>query len=225
VRVVTDVDACLAALGDPRKAVQRPAAERLAEGARRDPTIRPRVVALLASADPRRRWGAAYALARLEAAPLDAVPALVEALGSGDGDVRWAAARILTTAVAAAPALGVELTRLLDAPSMLQRKMALYCVRDLGGTVPVARVRHAALSASAALLPSGEDTAELLAALVEDVDPGVRRAAAATLGRLGTRSPGVERRLAEASRSDDAALARAATQALSRLADGGRSGR
>ncbi|HEY6420109.1 MAG TPA: HEAT repeat domain-containing protein, partial [Candidatus Binataceae bacterium] len=53
----------------------------------------------LASADARLRWGAAYALGTLgaesfgaERADLDAMPALLEALGDPDGDVRWAAA-------------------------------------------------------------------------------------------------------------------------------------
>lgn len=228
-----DVDASLAALGDARKSVQRPAAERLADAARSDAAVRPRVAALLSSPDSRLRWGAAYALARLETAPLDAMPVLVEALGSGDGDVRWAAARIVTAAVSVAPEVGSELTRLLGAPSALQRKMALYCLRDLGGEVAVGRdalatgladpdvaVRLAALSASAALLPPSADTAELIAALVEDPDPGVRRAAAATVGRLGVGGAGVARRLAAASASDDPALARVAAQALSRLGGG-----
>jgi hypothetical protein len=49
----------------------------------------------------------------------------------------------------------------------------------------------------------------------------VRRAAAATLGQVGVRTDAVARALEQACASGDAALERAATQALSRLgADG-----
>jgi HEAT repeat protein len=233
-----ELEGCLAALGHARKAVQRPAAEQLAVAARDDPTIRARVAALLASPDARTRWGAAYVLARLETVPLDAVAALLEALGSADGDVRWAAARILTAASLVSAEVAADVVRLLESSSPLQRKMALYCVRDLGGAVrveptllarslgdPDSAVRLAGLSASAALLPPTPDTADLLAPLVDDPDAGVRRAAAATLGRVGVRSAGVEERLLRASASGDAALARAAGEALSRLGAAGVSAR
>ena len=90
-------------LGHARKAIQRPAAERLADAARGDPSLRAPIAALLRSPDARRRWGAAYALAQLEAAPLDALPVMLEALGSSDGDVRWASARLLIRAAGHAP--------------------------------------------------------------------------------------------------------------------------
>jgi HEAT repeat protein len=50
-----------------------------------------------------------------------------------------------------------------------------------------------------------------------DRDAGVRRAAAAALGRLGMTSPDVIGALTEAAGSDDEALARAARGALARL--------
>src|SRR5262249_44478064 len=196
------------------------------------PRVGPRPGAVLASAEPRRRWGAAYALARLEPAPVEAIPALLEALGSSDGDVRWASARLLTRAVGLVPALLADVRALVRATSPLQRKMALYCLRDAGdGGDQVllaaaladgdAAVRLAALSAAAALLPRTAETADRLASLVADPDPGVRRAAAATLGQVGIRTPAVVRMLEAACASGDAALERAATQALSRLGAAG----
>lgn len=223
-----EVATALDELGHARKAVQRPAAERLAEAAREDGAVRARLVDVLASADPRLRWGAAYALARLEPAPAEAMPALLEALGSADGDLRWASARLLTRAVQHAPHLIADVRALVRAPSSLQRKMALYCLRDAGddadpallaaalGDVEAA-VRLAAMSAVAALLPRTGETADLLAALVADPDAGVRRAAAATLGQVAIRTPAVARALDGARASGDAMLERVAVQALSRL--------
>jgi HEAT repeat protein len=228
-----DVERALAELGHPRKAVQRPAAERLADAARADARVRAQLVDELSSTDARRRWGAAYALARLDPAPAEATPALLEALGAHDGDVRWASARIVTEAARRMPGIADELCALVRAPSSLQRKMALYCLRDLGGgadraliaTALVdgdAAVRLAAMSAAAALLPRTADTADLVATLLADGDAGVRRAAAATLGRLGVRSDAVARALDAAVASEDATLARVAGDALSRLGASGR---
>jgi len=221
----------LVELGHARKAVQRPAAERLATAARDDATVRGAVAARLASADPRERWGAAYALAQVEVAPRDAMPALLEALASPDGDLRWASARILVRAIRHEPALAALVPPLVDAPSSLQRKMALYCLRDLAGAVPVdgsgiataladvdPAVRIAAMAAALAALPRTAEVAERLAALLDDDEAGVRRVAAVTLGQLGVTTPAVTRRLDAATSSEDAHLARAAGDALSRLA-------
>jgi len=230
-----DIDRAIEELGHARKAIQRPAAERLGDAARDDEAVRRRLVAELASVDPRRRWGAAYALARSEPAPAEAIPVLLDALASTDGDVRWASARLLTRAVQHAPRLIEDVRALVQAPSSLQRKMALYCLRDLGDRVDAkllaaalgdsdAPVRLAAMSAAAMLLPRTPATADLLAALLGDPDPGVRRAAAATLGQVGVRTDAVARALEQACASGDAALERAATQALSRLGASGRTG-
>jgi HEAT repeat protein len=230
VSVVTEHDIArgLDELGHARKAIQRPAAERLAEAARADATVRSRLVAMLASAEPRRRWGAAYALTRLEPAPPEAIPALLEALGSADGDLRWASARILMEAARHVPRLVADVRALVRAPSSLQRKMALYCLRDLAGSADRVllapaladadpAVRMAAMAAAVVLLPRSAETADLLVPLVGDSEPGVRRAAAATVGQLGVRTEAVVRALEDASASGDATLERAAKQALSRL--------
>jgi HEAT repeat protein len=224
-----EVERWLVELGDARKAIQRPAAEALADAARATVGLRARLVDVLGSADGRRRWGAAYALARLETVPREAVPTLLEALGSADGDLRWASARILVRAAEEAPELGDAIRGMVAAPSPLARKMALYCLRDLGAkaAIPIdaivrtledtdPAVRLAALAAISALHP-GADAADHVAARLADVDAGVRRAAAATLGQLAVRTPTVEAALATAVSADDPALVRVARAALSRL--------
>lgn len=224
-----EVERWLVELGDARKSIQRPAAEALADAARATVGLRARLVDVLGSADGRRRWGAAYALARLETVPREAVPTLLEALGSADGDLRWASARILVRAAEEAPELGDAIRGMVAAPSPLARKMALYCLRDLGAkaAIPIeaiartlddadAAVRLAALATISALHP-GAAAADHVAARLADVDAGVRRAAAATLGQLAVRTPAVEAALATAASADDPALVRVARAALSRL--------
>jgi len=220
----------LAELGHARKAVQRPAAERLAAAARADAAVRAAIAARLASTDARERWGAAYALAHVEPAPRDAMPALLDALSSSDGDVRWAAARLVVSAIRHEPGLAALVPPLVAATSPLQRKMALYCLRDLAAAVAVdgtgiaaalgdvdPAVRMAALAAALAVLPRTADLAERIATLLDDGEPGVRRVAAVTLGQLGVATPAVTGRLDAATSSDDPTLAKTARDALSRL--------
>jgi hypothetical protein len=227
---MSEVEALLAALGDARKAVQRPAAEALAAHARRSPEVRSRVAALLASEEPRRRWGAAYALAAAEASPADAVPALLEALASPDGDLRWASARIVVRMTRAMPALREALRALAGGADAGGRKMALYCLRDVAvreaasdaaATAALAdgdpAVRLAALAALPAVTPDAAAAARRATALLADGDGGVRRAAAVCLGLLAADGAEVRAALGRAAASADAALARAARGALSRL--------
>jgi HEAT repeat protein len=227
-----DLARALADLGHARKAVQRPAAERLAAAAREEATVRAALAARLASADERERWGAAYALAHVEPAPRDAMPVLLDALASSDGDVRWAAARLVVSAVRHEPALAALVPPLVGAATAVQRKMALYCLRDLGAAVAIDRagiapaladvdpaVRIAAMAAALAVLPHTDDLAERIATVLDDDEPGVRRVAAVTLGQLGIATPAVVGRLDAATSSEDATLAKAARAALSRLGD------
>jgi HEAT repeat protein len=220
----------LAELGHARKAVQRPAAERLAAAAREDVAVRAAIATRLTSTDARERWGAAYALANVEPAPRDAMPALLDALASSDGDVRWAAARLVVSAIRHEPTLEALVQPLVSAESPLQRKMALYCLRDLAAAVAVdgtgivpalgdvdPAVRMAAMAAALAVLPRTGDLAERIATILDDGEPGVRRVAAVTLGQLGVATPAVVGRLDAATASDDATLAKAARDALSRL--------
>ena len=226
-----EVARALAELGHARKAVQRPAAERLAAAAREDATVRAAIAERLASADGRERWGAAYALAHVEPAPRDAMPALLDALASSDGDVRWAAARLVVSAIQHEPALAALVPPLVRSASALQRKMALYCLRDLAAAVPVdgtgialalrdgdPAVRMAAMAAALAVLPRTADLADRIGGLLDDAEPGVRRVAAVTLGQLGVATPAVTGRLDAATSCDDVTLAKAARDALSRLA-------
>jgi HEAT repeat protein len=217
------------ALGAPTKAVQRGAAETLAALARAGQAVDDVLAGALVDGAPRRRWGAAYAWSRLGSVPPACLPVLLEALGSDDGDLRWASAAILR-GLGDLPELVPALRGLLASPSPLQRKMALYCLRDLNacrsgldaemrGALddPDAAVRLAAMSALASLAEDRAAAARALLMRLEDADAGVRRAAAAALGRLGAIDPDVTNALRRALVTGDAGLARAAAGALAAL--------
>jgi HEAT repeat protein len=225
---MSEIDRLLGALGDPKKRVRRQAAEALALHATDDAALRARLAAELSTADPQRRWIAAYTLYLAGDRSERLWPAFLAALGSDDGDLRWATARL---------AIHLDLEDL-DRRFMAaaaggpgeQRKMALYCLRDRAVRSPEieacargalaageAGVRLAALSALAAVCVDAGRAAESMAALLGDPDAGVRRAAAASLGKLGVVPPAVADALAAAACGADEALARAARSALDRL--------
>ena len=164
--------------------------------------------------------------------PAAAAASLIDALGVDDGDIRWAAAERLKQLAARESRLVIpELLRLAADGSAEQRKMALYCLRDLdvGEAVEVAQsalraddvgVRLAALSAFARLADERAAAAEKIVALLKDADDRVRRAAAATLGTLGSRAPVVISALQQICSAEDPSLRRAAERSLKILQGG-----
>lgn len=223
------------ALDSSSKAVVREAADKIvAAAARGDPGVAEMVREALACGGERVRWGAAYALGRIPGAlDCSALEALFEALGSRDGDVRWAAAELI---VRLGRAHGEAVHgRVLDRQtrrSVDSHKMALYVARDLeftdAETVAFAEsslsseapgVRLAALSllSGLALLPSELSIQGVIDCLQSDPEIGVRRAAAAVLGRWAHGSELARRALAQAARIEsDPSLLRAASQSLSK---------
>jgi hypothetical protein len=224
-----DVDLLFDALGAARKPLQRRAGEVLATLAATAPALVARLEATLGDASLRRRWGAAWTLGRLGRPPAACLPVLEEAMADADGDLRWAAAS-LVVAMRGTPGLEQRLQALATQGNAPQRKMALYCLRDLAvpsaaldalaaGALadPEGTVRLAAMALAARLPADRPAVAERIAACLDDAEPGVCRAAAAVLGRFGERTPSVVTALTRAAGSDDAMLARAAAAALAAL--------
>jgi HEAT repeat protein len=221
---VTDLTPLLTQLGDDRKAVQRGAAEALRDLAGVGAPVREALLATLVSPSLRQRWGAAYALGLLGEPPAECLPVLLEALGADDGDLRWAASTLLLRMPPTT--VGGALRRLVREGSALQRKMALYGLRDLGDPVPEAipalrdvdvGVRLAAMAALARTRVDGEEAAVQLAPMLSDPDLGVRRAAAAALGRVGVAAPAAVDALRAAAAGSDEPLRRAAERALAAI--------
>jgi len=216
-------------LGAGQKAVERPAAEAFAALAARGAVVGDVLLAALASPLPRRRWGAAFALSLAGDPPAATLPVLLETLGVDDGDLRWAAAGIVVRLRdRAAPVEGLR--ALLTGGNAAQRKMALYCLRDLGTRTPEVEqevlqalgdedrdVRLAAIATLARLARYRGAAAANLVHALETGDERVRRAAAAGLGALGERSAPVLAALRAAGASADRSLRRAAEAALRQL--------
>lgn len=176
------------------------------------------------------RWGAVFASA--EAGRTDDVTyaGALEALASEDGDVRWAAAEIVRRLSLTVDGRGERLAALVSAKSANARKMALYCLRDLGRIDEsmlvkalkdeVVFVRLAALAAASRLGSSGPALrAQIVSLLAEDEEPGVQRAAAAVLGPLAGDDKDAVAALQLASQNADVSLARAARGALERAGE------
>jgi len=224
-----EVAALADCLAHDRKVVQRRAAEAFAALAAGGLDVAAVLGAGLAAPAFRARWGAAYALALAGRLPPAAVPVLLEALGDDDGDLRWAAARIVAR-LAASPALVARLCELVRTGSPPARKMALYCLRDLdardaaaeaaaAGALadPDAHVRLAAQATLARVAVDREAAAGRLLAALAAGALAERRAAAAALGTLGAATPAVLDALRAAAGGDDPPLRRAAAGALRRL--------
>jgi len=225
------VETMLARLASPNKATQRDAVERLAVAAAAgDWRCAGALRRALSDPVPRVRWAAAYGLARIEDA--SGVDVLCEGLSSADPDLRWASARALARlALSSEPAQAVLVGLARSGEKPVARRMALYSLRYLGSRgeeiLSVAEgaarshaklVRLAALTLLAELNDCSGRAARVAIGLLEsDPDPGVRRAAAAALGKLGNRSAKALETLARTAADPDRALARAAGRALRRL--------
>lgn len=237
-------DALGAVLGDPVKAVGRAASDALVAIAQQagEGDVQAAVRAALHSQDPARRWRAAFTAARLEPPAPRLLPALVEALGCADGDVRWAAAKVMVDMGhghgEVLPVL-MGLVRTSESPGV--RRMATFVLRELAPDRPEAAevlleaaedtdlaVRRAAFTAMASLIEPPPEVAEcLLATLRADHDPPARRLAALALGEIGAQDsarvpPHTSEELEQARGASqaDPDLRRAIERAIARLGAG-----
>jgi HEAT repeat protein len=234
------IDALGEALADPVREVSRAAGDALVALGRLDRSVDEVLRRALRSQDAGRRFGAAAALARLAPPGPMLIPALVEALGQREGDVRWTAARLLVDAGHLHPeVLGILLGLARADERAPVRRMAVFALRELAPDLPEcartlvqathdddASVRRAALTAMASLLdPPAFVLERLLEVLDGDAhgDPASRRIATLALGELGAADPAclpagsIEQLQALAASSVDGGLRRGATRALTRL--------
>lgn len=193
------VDALCAALADPEKAVARAASAALARIGPAHGAVQAALSTALRAPQPRARLFAALALAALGPPPLKLLPALVDALALADGDLRFAAARLL-----------VDLGRI--EPEVQGLLIALVA----GGERP--ELRRMAIFALRELAPEREETAAALVSASRAHDAALRRAALASLAALRDPTPEAIARLREALCGDPDAEARAlAARALRQL--------
>ncbi len=230
------IESLIHELGDAHKTIQRRAIDELvAIATTGDPLIIEKIRESMASADRRVRWAAAYALAQIGAGAfaMDSADVLCEAMGDDDGDIRWAATNLMVRLGREnLVEIGARLLKLAADSDHNARKMALYCIRDLGIAGPELldvvegavhdsdlHVRLAALSVLSRIRDaSGRAVRIILECMKSDSDAGVRRAAASALGNIQHAGADVTAALASAAADHaDESLARAARGALDRL--------
>ena len=244
------VRSLLVCLGHTTKKIQRGAATVLTRFAPQQPEIIEALTHRLTDPDPRLRWTAAFTLSQLDLPSpspqrvnvssnqtqlLDTstlLPVLIENLGHQESDLRWAAATaVLQFARHHAQDVAHAMIQLANTGNAVQRRMALYCLRDLKQTDQMAQeayltslrdedpmVRLGGLSCLGKLRLTSETIREATIRLLEhDPDLGVRRAAAVTCGQIGDTDTHIVEALRRASQAADASLSKASTGALKKL--------
>jgi HEAT repeat protein len=183
--------------------------------------------------DPQRKnhWPVAYILGHLPQPSPAAVQALLDGLDHPQPDIRWAIGLLLVRMAKTEIHLVKLLMKLCAGGSANQRRMAIYCIRDLNlvdaGSLQLllqslrdddASVRVAAatsLKARADIDASGRKA--LLDVFLNDPQPKVRNAAAIILAQLGSPSEEFLLALEQAGKSVDAQIKKAACAALALL--------
>lgn len=188
----------LEALQDTDKAVIRRAVEALVALSAELPEVARALEERLRTAP---RWPVAYVLGQIARPSAPCLEVLAWGLGSGDQDLRWATQLLLTDLGKRYPEVGARLEALLSEGSATQRRMAVYCLRDI--------------AADRAALP-----AALLGA-IQDPEPLVRVAAVTSLAK----APGVDAEALDALRrvaveDADARVRNAAAFAVKKLSAG-----
>lgn len=145
----------------------------------------------------RPRWSVAYALGRIARPSALCLEVLAGGLGSGDQDLRWATQLLLTDLGKRYPEVGERLQALLRRGSATQRRMAVYCLRDIGS--------------------AGTGLADALLGAVRDPEPLVRVAVVTSLAKAPEVGAAALEAFRNAAASDpDARVRNAAAFALTR---------
>jgi hypothetical protein len=223
------LDLLIQALDQPDKKAVREAVEALIPMAKEVRDVAARLYAALDAAPAEKRWPIAYVLAHVSPLSTPCVDALKGALGLSDPDIRWAVALLLVRlAKKPEPAIAAHLIELLHSGSPTQRRMAVYCLRDIGAQdTGVGRalidalgdgdvlVRVAVITSLKVMPQIGGAALDLLLRMfAEDADLRVRASAALALARLGAGRSDVRAALDDATRSNDPILSKAARAAL-----------
>lgn len=223
-----ELNELIAALDHPDKPILRAAVDRLIALAASSTIVRDALNCRLSEAGHKNYWPAAYVLGHQPQPSGAAIRTLLEALDHREPDIRWANALLLIAIGQRQSAVLPLLIEICDGGSANQRRMALYCLRDLN--------LHDSVSRAAMLkaLDDGEPTVrvaavtslktrsdvdaaarqKLLNSYLHDGDDRVKHAAAVTLASLGTPEEDFLRALQEACASANQQIKKSAMAAL-----------
>ena len=176
-------------------------------------------------------WPVAYILGHLRQPSGACITKLLDALDHREPDIRWAMALLLVRIAKDESAVVSLLIELCATGTANQKRMALYCVRDLAlsDSVSLAALLTALRDAdptvrvAAAIClkprPDLDDSGKklLLEVYANDADPKVRHAVAITLANSGSPSAEFLRALKKSSESEDSQTRKAAINALDLL--------
>ena len=227
----TNVSALIADLECSEKPIIRAAVNALVSLAETSAELRDRLHRKMGEAHVKNLWAVAYVLAHLPQPSRDVTQRLLESLGHHDPDIRWAIGLLLAHLANRDEEIMRQLLRLCTAGNALQRRMAIYCLRDLSlqdaestaafflalrDPDPLVRIAAAAGLKKKTHLDSREkDT--LLTVFLEDPDNRVKSVAAVTLAQVGEPSERFLLALNLAESSENEQIRRAANAALSLL--------
>jgi HEAT repeat protein len=223
--------ALIADLDDPDKPTIRAAVDQLIELARESAHVRSVLDLRLNEFGHRNYWPVAYILGHLSKPSGVAIRILLDTLDHHEPDIRWACSLLLAKIAQRETPVIELLIELCRNGTANQKRMALYCLRDLALNDPAslqamlsllldadATVRVAAVTS---LKNRTDDADRVRAALLQnylsDADIKVRNAAAVTLAQIGSPSEEYLIALRQATQSDDNQARKAAAIALELL--------
>jgi HEAT repeat protein len=221
----------LESLDHSDKTVVRSAVDSLIAIASHTPEIQENLNRLLMDPSRKRLWPISYILAHLPNPSRLCLKVLLETLDDRDPDIRWAGALLLARLGRSDSGIVTLLIDLLKTDSPTQRRMAVYCLRDMNlkDTAslqallqslqdPDPLVRVAAVTSLKVRPDVGRDGLDhILQLFLEDPDSRVRYTAALTLAGLGAPTDEIRTALKDASQSQDPQLKKAANAALDLL--------
>ncbi|HEY7556951.1 MAG TPA: HEAT repeat domain-containing protein [Candidatus Binatia bacterium] len=223
--------ALIADLDHPEKAKIRTAVDALIDLSASAPSLRATLEESLDDKQRKNRWAIAYVLGHLPQPSGSAIRVLLSGLDHGEPDIRWAIALLLIRIAKNGGNLANSLLALCANGTVNQKRMAIYCIRDLefaddasmrtllaaaGDEEPTVRV--AALISLKSRSDAGAAARHrLLERFINDPDARVRNASAITLAQLGAPDEAFFRALEQGAQSSDPRARKAALAALALL--------
>jgi HEAT repeat protein len=225
------IAASIADLNHTEKSKIRAAVDALIPLAASSQELRETLHQLILDPQGRNPWSAAYVLAHCPRPDPKIIQTLLDGLDHREADIRWAIALLLIHLAKSEPEIVKSLFDLCVSGTSAQKRMAVYCIRDLRladknslevllklleETDPTVRVA-AVISLKVRLDLDARGRETLLRLFLDDPDFRVRAAAAVILAKLGSPSNAFLNALRQAEGGDNPQLVKAAATALALL--------